>query len=115
MGRRSPAARSDPGGAAPEVQGSLRDALVQLLADAPEHRPVDLDELLRAIARRADLSVPQLDPEPHQPPTALVSEMDAGGTEPSAEPRRTPKVDDDSLDPRLVRAALGVSMEDRSA
>ncbi|MCB9597194.1 MAG: hypothetical protein H6719_31005 [Sandaracinaceae bacterium] len=107
----------DPGAHAPEVQGSLRDALVSLLADEPERRPPDLDGLIRAIARRADLSVPHLDPEPHQPPTAIVSDLDAGGTEPSAEARHaTTRSDEDSLDPRLVRAALGVSMdvEDRS-
>ncbi|MBX3275569.1 MAG: hypothetical protein KF729_35240, partial [Sandaracinaceae bacterium] len=106
----------DPSGRAPEVQGKLHDTLTALLADAPERRSPSLDALLRAIAERADLSVPVLDPEPHQPPTALVDAMDGGGTEPGSAPGLATASDEHGLDPRLVRAALGVSLdiEDRT-
>jgi len=100
----------DPSLPAPEVEGDLRDALVSLLDEAPEHRSPDLDALLRAVARHAELSIPTLDPEPHQPPTALVSDLDGAGTEPSASADADPP-DPDSLDPRLVHAALGLEMD----
>ncbi len=104
----------DPTAPSPEVDGELKEALAALLADAPDERPPDLQTVLEAVAREADLPVPDLDPEPHQPPTALImSPLETQGTEPSAGATEPPS--DDSLDPRLVRAALGVSMANDTA
>ena len=104
----------DPTAPSPEVEGDLKRALTALLAEAPEQRPPDLSALLSAVSHTSGLSVPNLDPEPHQPPTALVSDMDGVGTEPSGGAVQARPSSEDSLDPRLVRAALGVAMDSDS-
>jgi hypothetical protein len=165
----------DPDAAPAELPPALRAALRALLAARPDARPKDLSGLLDALAARAGLAVPQLDPEPHRPPTARVGvprqprpraiegaaddgtrevsfdqileerpvarkiagaapegtqeisfdqiiEEGSPGPSPDDTAKHAPVIDapelapatapePDSLDPRLVRAALGVDLE----
>lgn len=71
---------------APEVTGALLDAFAELLQDEPNGRPIGLDELVRCVAREAGLSIPDLDPEPHHPPTAVISAPPAAIPEERTQP-----------------------------
>jgi hypothetical protein len=51
-----------PGGPAPETLRSVADALNDLLVKDPEKRPTSLDPLVEAIAKMADLPIPNVDP-----------------------------------------------------
>ena len=148
------------------IDPSLRAAFERALDPDPSRRPASLEPLLAALAARAGLVVPALDPEPHRPPTADLTppgsaarvprKIDGAAAEGTQEisfdqilearpaPRKiegaaaegtqeiafdqileesTPGADDtarhssvqvpadDSLDPRLVRAALGIVAE----
>lgn len=130
----------EPTAHAPEVGGPLRDVLASLLTDAPERRP-RLDGLVGAVAADAGLPAPTLDPEPNRPaivaegtqPAAApprrraipgaaaegtqeiafedIIEDEAPGESDTARHAAVRPDEPDSLDPRLVRAALGVTMD----
>lgn len=85
-----------------ELSPSVVTALRRLLDPEPGRRPADLRSLLDALARQAGLPVPELDPEPHAPPVAL----------PDDTAKHAPVTD---LDPRLVRAALGITLDSQES
>ncbi|MFK7990043.1 MAG: hypothetical protein AB8I08_28750 [Sandaracinaceae bacterium] len=78
---RSPEPESFDAGRA-DLEPGVADALIELLTSDVASRPRDLTGLLGALADDAGLMVPQLDPEPHAPPTADVGIPPGGASVP---------------------------------
>ncbi|MGE3634367.1 MAG: hypothetical protein AB7P00_30990 [Sandaracinaceae bacterium] len=126
---------ADPDADAPELPPPVREELIALLSKLPASRPAELGKLVAALASAAGLAVPRLDPEPSRArpeargegpkQTRAIEGAAEGGTQQIAFEDLEPASDEessagaskprsesvDSLDPRLVRAALGISMD----
>jgi hypothetical protein len=99
-----------------ELSPGVLTALRRLLDPEPGRRPADLNGLLEALARQAGMPVPSVDPAATPPRPATSADATgprASADDTSKQPAVTGALDssEDGLDPRLVRAALGITME----
>ncbi len=101
-----------------ELSPGVLTALRRLLDPEPGRRPADLSALLEALARQAGVPVPNVDPGVLVARAGVgASPVDgafASGADDTQEQPALPGPGDsteDALDPRLVRAALGVTMD----